>query len=138
MAQGARLGSVVMFVQDLDRSVSFYTDLLALEVTDRSPTAALLLSAGGSQLILRAMGGNASHALGSVGVQYVTWTASGEADLQRCERVLRGRSAYRDRRASGGVTAVEGRDPDGIAVMITYPGPEEAPLRQIPLRVYGW
>ena len=47
MAHGARLGSVVMFVQDLDRSVSFYADVLALEVADRSPTAALLISAEG-------------------------------------------------------------------------------------------
>ena len=44
MAQGARLGSVVMFVHDLDRSVEFYAEVLALEVTDRSPTAALLTS----------------------------------------------------------------------------------------------
>src|SRR5690348_13583606 len=42
MAQGARLGSVVIFVRALDRSVEFYTDVLALETTDRSPTAALL------------------------------------------------------------------------------------------------
>ena len=56
MAEGARVGSVVMFVQDLDRSVAFYTDVLALEVADGSPTAALLSSAGGANLILRAMG----------------------------------------------------------------------------------
>ena len=86
MAHGARLSSVVVFVQDLDRSVSFYTDVLALEVADRSPTAALLVSAGGSQLILRAMGSNAAHALGSVGVQYVTWTADGKEDLERRDR----------------------------------------------------
>ena len=32
MAQGARLGTVVMFVRDLDRSVDFYVDLLGLQV----------------------------------------------------------------------------------------------------------
>jgi catechol 2,3-dioxygenase-like lactoylglutathione lyase family enzyme len=138
MARGARLGSVVMFVQSLDRSVGFYTDVLALEVADRSATAALLISADGSQLILRAMGSNAPHALGSVGVQYVTWTAAGEEDLDRCERVLRERSAYRDTRSSGGVTVVEGRDPDDLVLMITYPGPDQVPLHKLPLRIYGW
>jgi catechol 2,3-dioxygenase-like lactoylglutathione lyase family enzyme len=138
MAQGARLGSVIMFVQDLGRSVSFYTDVLALEVADRSATAALLISGEGSQLILRAMGSNAAHALGGVGVQYVTWTADGKEDLDRCERALKQRSAYRDTRASGGVMAVEGRDPDDIVVMITYPGPDQAPRHELPLRIYGW
>ena len=138
MAQGTRIGSVVMFVQDLDRSVSFYTELLALEVADRSATAALLASANGTQLILRAMGGSAVHSLGGVGVQYVIWTAPGKEDLDRCERVLKQRSAHLDTRTSGRATAVEGRDPDNIAVMIIYPGPEEEPLHKLPVRIYGW
>ena len=138
MAHGARLSSVVVFVQDLDRSVSFYTDVLALEVADRSPTAALLISPEGSQLILRAMGSKAAHALGSVGVQYVIWTADGQEDLDRCEGVLRARSAYREARSSGEVVVVEGRDPDDIVVMITYPGPDQAPLHELPVRIYGW
>ena len=138
MAHGARLGSAVMFVQNLDRSVSFYTDVLALEVADQSATAALLVSDDGSQLILRAMGSNAPHALGSVGVQYIIWTADGKAGLDRCERVLKERSAHRETRGSGGVTVVEGRDPDDIVLMITYPGPDEAPLHELPVRIYGW
>jgi len=84
MAHGARLGSAVMFVQNLDRSVSFCTDVLALEVADRSPTAALLASGGGAH------------------------------------------------------QAVEGRDPDDIVVLITYPGPDRLPLRELPVRIYGW
>jgi len=71
MAHGARLDSVVMFVHDLDRSVSFYSDVLNLHVADRS------------------------------------------------------------------ATAVEGRDPDDIVVMITYPGPDQAPLHELPVRIYG-
>jgi catechol 2,3-dioxygenase-like lactoylglutathione lyase family enzyme len=102
MARGARLGTVVMFVPDLDRSVSFYLEVLGLEVTDRSPTAALLISAEGSQLVLRSMGSNAPHALGSIGVQYVIWIADGKEDLDRAEGVLRGRSVHRQTRSSGG------------------------------------
>jgi catechol 2,3-dioxygenase-like lactoylglutathione lyase family enzyme len=68
MAHGARIGSAVMFVQDLDRSVTFYREVLALEVRDRTDTAALL-EGDGSQLILRSMGSGATHPLGAVGVQ---------------------------------------------------------------------
>ena len=137
MAQGTRIGSVVMFVQDLDRSVSFYEELLTLKVADRSVTAALLTSVNGTQLILRAMGGGV-HSLGGVGIQYVIWTAPSREDLDRCERVLKQRSAHLDTRASGRTTAVEGRDPDNITVLIIYPGPEEEPLHQLPVRIYGW
>ncbi len=138
MAHGARVDSVVIFVHDLNRSVSFYTDVLALAVTDRSASAALLTSAGGTQLILRAIGSNAAHPLGSVGVQYVIWTASGKDDLDRCEQALKRRSAYTETRSTEQATAVEGRDPDDIVVMITYPGPDQAPLHELPVRIYGW
>jgi catechol 2,3-dioxygenase-like lactoylglutathione lyase family enzyme len=138
MAEGARVGSVVMFVRELDKSEAFYTDVLALEIADRSPTATLLNSAGGVSLILRAMGSAAAHPLGSVGVQYVVWTAAGEEDLDRCERALSARGAHRETRRQGGVTVVEGRDPDDITVMIRYPGPDQTPLRELPVRIYGW
>lgn len=138
MAHGARLGSVVMFVHDLDRSVNFYTETLGLEVADRSPTAALLSNAEGTQLVLRAMGLGADRALGSIGVQYVVWTATGKQDLERCEAVLRRRAAHRETRNHGEVTVVEGRDPDDIVLIITYPGPDEVPLHELPPRIYGW
>ena len=138
MAHGARLDSVVMFVHDLNRSVSFYSDVLKLHVADRSAAAALLIGAKRSQLILRAMGRGAEHALGGVGVQYVIWTADDADDLARCEKVLKDRSAWRDSRTTEHVTAVEGRDPDDIVVMITYPGPDQAPLHELPVRIYGW
>ena len=138
MARGAMISSAVMFVQDLDRSVSFYQEVLGLAVTDISPTAALLTSTEGAQLILRAMGSNAAHTLGGVGFQYVVWTAGSDEDLRRCERVLRERSAHRDTRDSGGTVAVEGRDPDDIVVIITYPGPDQVPLHELPVRIYGW
>jgi catechol 2,3-dioxygenase-like lactoylglutathione lyase family enzyme len=138
MAEGARLGCVVIFVHDLDRSLAFYADVLALEVADRSPTAALLSSAAGASLILRAMGSAAAHPLGSVGVQYVVWTAAGAEDLARCERALARRGAHRDTRRSDGVTVVEGRDPDDMVVMVGYPGPDGLPMRKLPARIYGW
>ncbi|HUA28478.1 MAG TPA: VOC family protein [Streptosporangiaceae bacterium] len=137
MAHGARIGSAVMFVQDLERSLTFYRQVLALEVVERNATAALL-SGDGSQLILRSMGSGASHPLGGIGVQYVIWTAADQADLERCESVLKEFSAYRDTRAAGEAMAVEGRDPDDVVVMMVYPGPDQLPLHELPVRIYGW
>lgn len=138
MAHGAWIGSAVMFVQQLDRSVSFYRDVLALEVTDQSPTAALLISPAGAQLILRAMGSTGAHSLGGVGMQYVIWTAAGPDELDRCEQALKERSAHRGTRSSGEVTLVEGRDPDDVVLMVAYPGPDQVPLHKLPIRIYGW
>ena len=56
MANVTRIGSAVIAVQQLDRSISFYPEVLAMQVADQSPTAALLVSPGGTQLILRAIG----------------------------------------------------------------------------------
>ena len=138
MAHCTRLGTVVMFVRDADRSVDFYRELLGLQVADRSTTAALLSNAEGATLVLRAMGMAADRALGSVGVQYVAWTAGGKEDLERCERLLRKRGAHRETRSHGEVTVVEGRDPDDIVVVVAYPGPDEVPLHELPPRIYGW
>jgi catechol 2,3-dioxygenase-like lactoylglutathione lyase family enzyme len=138
MASGARIGSAIIFVRDLDRSVGFYQEVFGLEVTDRTSTAALLTSAGGAQLALRAMGGGAARALGTVGVQYVIWTASNRADLDRAERALKARSAHRDTRSDGDVALIEGQDPDDVPVMIVYPGPDRVPLHKLPVRVYAW
>ena len=84
------------------------------------------------------MGSNASHPLGGVGVQYVIWAVDGKDDFERCERVLKARSAYRATRSGDGVMAMEGHDPDDSVVMITYPGPDEVPLHELPARIYGW
>jgi catechol-2,3-dioxygenase len=138
MTQGTRLSSAVMFVRDLDSSASFYQAVLGLEVVDRSPTAVLLSNPGAAPLVLRAMGSNAAHALGTVGVQYLVWTAASREDLDRCERALQEHSAHRETRDSGDATIVEGSDPDGVAVMIIYPGPDQLPWRKLPSRIYAW
>jgi catechol-2,3-dioxygenase len=135
---GAQIGSAVMFVQQLERSVSFYSDILELKAADSSPTAALLVSESGSQLILRAMGSNAAHALGSVGVQYLVWMLPGPEHVERCERLLKERSAYVETRTHDSYIAVEGRDPDGIVLMVVYPGPDGGLPDTLPSRIYGW
>ncbi len=138
MAAAVRLGAAVMFVRNLDRSVNFYTEVLGLAVTDRSPTAALLGEDDGPQLVLRAFGENATHPLGALGVQYLVWQTDSRDDLDRRTELLRQRSAYRDTHNTASGVTVEGRDPDDLVLMLGYRRPGEPTLRSLPARVYAW
>ena len=138
MAEGVRLSAAIVFVRNLDRSVSFYRELLDLDVVDRSTTAALLAAAEGSQLVLRQFGNNAAHPLGSIGVQYLTWSTSSMDDLDRRAEILRRNSAYRETRTDDGATMVEGRDPDDVPVMLFYAGDNQPLMHKLPARIYAW
>jgi catechol 2,3-dioxygenase-like lactoylglutathione lyase family enzyme len=135
---GPRLASAVMFVTDLDASIHFYSELLRLELTLQTTTAALLVSPDGFQLYLRSMGPHAHHALGGIGVQYVIWTAVDDKDLSRCEHVLRTAGAHIHTDTHGGFTWVEGRDPNHVPVVITFPGPDQMARDDIRTRIYEW
>jgi catechol 2,3-dioxygenase-like lactoylglutathione lyase family enzyme len=133
-----RLSTAVMFVHKLDASVHFYREVLRMEVTVRESSAALLVNAGSFQLYLREMGPRSSHLSGAIGVQYVIWTASSSEDLDRFERVLNEHCRRVVKQVIDGVTFIEGRDPDGVPVVITYPGPDQAARHAIMRRVYFW
>jgi catechol 2,3-dioxygenase-like lactoylglutathione lyase family enzyme len=133
-----RLSTAVMFVHDLDASISFYSEVLQMAVTVRQATAALLVNAGWCQLYLRQMGGRTPHPLGAIGVQYVIWTASSAADLDRCEGVMNEQCRYVSRHVIDGITFLEGEDPNGVPVVITHPGPDQSARHAIMQRVYSW
>lgn len=132
------LASAVMFVADLDRSVIFYQELLGLEATARDDDAALLVSPDGYQLYLRVMGDKAAHFTGNIGIQYLIWTAESEEDLQRCERFLKVQWPGVTSTMTDGFRVVEGRGPDGVPVVVTFPGPGQAPRHEILKRIYAW
>jgi catechol 2,3-dioxygenase-like lactoylglutathione lyase family enzyme len=138
MADEVHLSLATIYVSDLDTSVSFYTELLGLSVTDRDSTAALLASTTRSPLILRAMGSNATRAPGSLGVQYLVWAAATDKDLDRAEQMLKSHSAFVETRQADGYRVVEGRDPDGSTVLLAHPPPDQAPLQKLPARIYAW
>jgi hypothetical protein len=127
-----------MFVHELDRSAAFYEELLGWDVTVRDYTAALLVSPDGFQLYLRSRGPQTPHPLGQIGIQYLMWTAENEDDLARCERVLRAECSRVRRHEADGFTMVEGRGPDYVPILITYPGPEDVPRHRIMQRIYEW
>jgi catechol-2,3-dioxygenase len=138
VSENVRLSAAVVFVRSLDRSVKFYTEVLDLAVLDRSPTAVLLGADGGPQLVLRAFGENATHSLGSLGVQYLIWMTDSRDDLDRRRALLQQQSAYKETHTNGDAVMVEGRDPDDLVIMIGYRPPGQPALRGLPARVYAW
>jgi CBS domain-containing protein len=136
VARSVRLASVVVFVSDLARSLAFYEPLLRYPITASDGDAALLTGPDGSQLYLLRVGDSSTRRNGGIGPQMVGWTAGGPDDLDRCTELLKERGAYVDRDTSEGFTFLEGRDPDGLPVIIAYPGPEQAPRHLIKSRVY--
>ncbi|MEZ0094381.1 hypothetical protein [Streptacidiphilus sp. EB129] len=107
-------------------------------VTVAGSTAALLAGSDGSQLYLRSVGPRAPHVVGGIGVQCVIWTATSLPELRRCEESLKRRDAHTATRSAEDFEWVEGRDPNGVPVMVSYPGPEQAIRHQIISRVYAW
>ena len=137
-SHGVRMSAAVMFVRNLARSERFYTEVLGLPVVDRSPTAALLGQAGGPQLVLRAFGENAAHALGSLGVQYLVWSTDSRAELDRMAGLLRQRSALKDTHEKDDGASVEGRDPDDLVIMLVYAPAGHSGIHSLPARIYAW
>ncbi|MCQ4082104.1 VOC family protein [Streptomyces sp. RB6PN25] len=135
---GPELASVVIFVQDLDESARFYCGLLGLEITTRESTALMLAGEGQPMIVLRAIGPHGEHPMGGIGIQYAVWAAHDADDLRRCERFLKDRSAHIATNVSDGRTIVEGRDPNGLPVMVVHPGPDRTASPKIMTRVYAW
>lgn len=132
------LSSAVMFVSDLERSAAFYAELLGWSITIHGLDVALLACPDGFQLYLRRRGPRALRSSGHIGVQYLIWTAADEADLDRCERVLRNQSGHVVRSAQDGFTLIEGRGPDNTPILIAYPGPQNVARQHIMSRIYAW
>ena len=127
LVRSIRPGAVVVFVSDLTRSLAFYQPLLGYTLTASDAGTALLTGPDGSQLYLRQASGNGSTPRNErdVGFEYVAWTSESPRDLDRCSRALTDNGAYIRRDTSEGIDVLEGRDPDGLPVLITYPGPEQ-------------
>jgi CBS domain-containing protein len=136
LVRSVRLASVVLSVSELTRSVDFYQPLLRYAVVSHNEDAALLTGPDGSQLYLRRVGRAPEPDGERAGLDCAVWTAGGPGDLDRCMQFLVERDAFTNRTNSDGVDVVQGRDPDGLPVLITYPGPDQAPRHVLSRPVY--
>jgi catechol 2,3-dioxygenase-like lactoylglutathione lyase family enzyme len=136
MEHAARVTSSVIFVSDIDRSVDFYQDVFACEVTIRKREAALLLAPGGFQIYLIGRSARTPHPSGGIGPQFLIWAVNSADDLQQLEQALRRYGRTTHTYTSGGVTFIAGWDPDGIRILMAHPGPDKLPRSVIGAQLY--
>jgi hypothetical protein len=107
--------------------VSFYRDLFECEVTLRSTEAALLLTGEGFQLYIIERGKRAERHPGGLGHHLLMWATDSAKALEHFEQALKDAGRYTGTHTAGDVTFVEGRDPDGLRVVIAHPDPAQRP-----------
>ena len=133
----AKAASSVIFVAELERSVSFYQKLFNCTVAVRQGNGALLLTPDGFQIYLVAKGSNQGHPTGGIGEHHLMWSTDSPAALAHFEQVLKDLGGYTYTHTDGEVVFVEGRDPDGIRVVIAHPSPEQQPRSVLDGRLYN-
>ncbi|AZI65904.1 VOC family protein (plasmid) [Rhodococcus qingshengii] len=137
MCAAAKVASSVMQVANLDRSVSYYCDVFSCRVALRERDAVLLLTPDDFQIYMYVQKGASLRNISSIGVHYVMWSADTEEELTRISERLRAYDASTFTQVVGGVTFVDGCDPDGIRVIVAYPDPEQLPRELIAPRFHG-
>jgi len=133
----ARIGGAVVFVRNAARSRDFYRDVLGLDVELDAADATLLAGDGGTKLALRELP-RAPRVMGGIGVQYVAWVVADAEALEHAQQALTTRGDLINSSTDNGVTVVEGRDPDGIRVVIVHPEMPGAGISELPDRLYAY
>ena len=131
------IGGAVVTVRDLSRSQEFYCEVLGLTVEVSSTDAVLLSGGAGTRLVLRELP-RAPQVMGGVGVHYVAWIADDPEALTRVKQALERRDALAGASSDGDVELVEGRDPDGIPVIVACPRMPGPGLTELPDRIYRY
>ena len=128
--------SCVIVVSDLDRSVNFYVDLFDCRVTIRESDVALLLSPDNFQFYLRLADDFAPvQRVEQIGFQQIIWSADSADALAEIERKIRHYYPSTYTNVANGITFVDGIDPDGNRVLVTWPTPAQLPREVIDRRL---
>lgn len=130
----ARVSSCLMRVSSLDRSVTFYRDVFQCRIAIHEPDAALLLTPDGFEIYLRTHEESRIGGITDIGVEQIIWSADSEEELYRIEQRMRIHYPSTYSNTLGGISFVDGVDPDGIRVLTTYPTPQQLPREVIDRR----
>ncbi|HZE15276.1 MAG TPA: VOC family protein [Mycobacterium sp.] len=98
---------------------------------------ALLLTPNGFQLYLHADSRFRHRSAATIGVQYLMWARDSQSDLEQITQRLRAYDVAAFSYTQGGVTFVEGCDPDRERVIIAYPSPRQLPREVIAQRLHS-
>ncbi len=114
---------VVMNVADLNRSIDFYRDVLGFTLLSQEEQLAAVSAPGKDQpqvIVLRAFGSGRLGGARHTGLRAFMLEAESAVHLERIASDLDSRRLLVSRRDHGEWTAVVGRDPDGVAVVVAW------------------
>ena len=123
-AQLSGLFGVYLQVGDLHRSLSFYCDVLALEVVWNDGALAVLHThrAPADSLVIREIGNAARHNMGEAGVTRVLWRVGDPAELDSAEELLTRQQVPYQRHRDVEVDGITMHDPDGLEIVLLWIG----------------
>jgi len=112
---------VVMNVADLNRSIDFYREVLDFTVLSQKDQLAAVKAPGNDQpqvIVLRAFGSSPIGGARHIGLRAFLLEVESADQLERIASDLGSRKLLVSRRDHSEWTAVAGRDPDGVAVVV--------------------
>ncbi len=112
---------VVMNVADLNRSIDFYREVLGFRVLSQEEQLAAVSAPGNDQpqvIVFRALGNRMVGGAGHIGLRAFILEVESDDQLEQIARELESRRRLVSRRDHSEWTAVVGRDPDGVAVVV--------------------
>ena len=122
-----RLNHAVLYVRDVDRSVTFYREVLGFRPVMEIPGRAAFLQAEGStndhDLGLFAVGGSAGPSgagRSTVGLYHLAWEVDTLDELARIEAALTAASALVGASDHGTTKALYAKDPDGQEFEVSW------------------
>jgi catechol-2,3-dioxygenase len=121
------VASALIRVRELSRSIDFYCSVFEFTVSIREEDAALLLARNGFQIYLHADPTSVQRPIGALGVNEIMWAAQRMESLNEIGTRLRKWYPSTYSHSEGGVSYVDGCDPDGNRVLVAYPSPVQLP-----------
>jgi catechol-2,3-dioxygenase len=119
-----RLNHAVLYVRDVDRSVTFYTEVLGFRVVHQRGSAAFLRAAESDNdhdLGLFGVRGNGARGNGpSVGLYHLAWSVNTLPELADFAAKLSDLGALVGSSDHGVSKSLYGKDPDGIEFEISW------------------
>ena len=126
LEQRVNFQGVVMNVADLDRSIDFYREVLDFTLLSQKDQLAAMSAPGSDRtqvIVLRALANGPVGGAGHIGLLAFVLEVESDDQLERIASELDSRRAFVSRRDHSEWTAVVGRDPDGVAVVVAlHPG----------------
>jgi catechol 2,3-dioxygenase-like lactoylglutathione lyase family enzyme len=114
---------VVMNVADLDRSIAFYREVLDFKLLSQKDQLAAMGAPGSDRaevIVLRELGSTIVGGAGHSGLQASILEVDSDDQLELIAGKLDARRALIGRREHSEWTAIVGRDPDAVAVVIAW------------------